>query len=111
DAALTELDENYVFPDVAKKMAEAVRRRQENGEYAGVKTGQELAQLLTRHLQEVSKDKHIRVNCSTEKLPSRTPGKVPTAEQKAEQKARMTKMSQKANAGYRRVERLAANVG
>jgi hypothetical protein len=111
DAALKELDENYVFPDVAKKIAGAVRRRQANDEYAGVKTGPELARLLTEHLQEVSKDKHLRVRYSAEKIPPRGPGAPPTAEEKAGQKARMTTSAQKSNAGYRRVERLAGNVG
>src|SRR5262249_47330858 len=69
DEALKRLNENYVFPEVATKMSEAIRRRLADGEYAGVKTGQELAGLLTRHLQEVSKDKHLRMSCSTEKLP------------------------------------------
>jgi hypothetical protein len=110
DRALKELDENYVFPEVAKKTTEAVRRRQANNEYDGVKSGPELAQLLTEHLQEVSKDKHLRVRYSAEKTP-RGPGPAPTAEQKAEQKARMTAMAQRINAGYRRVERLAGNVG
>lgn len=111
DVALKELDENYVFPDVAKKMAEAIRRRQADKEYDGVKSGAEFAQLLTEHLQEVSKDKHLRVRYSAEKLPPRAPAPRPTAEQKADQKARMTAMAQKSNASYRRVERLAGNVG
>jgi N-terminal domain of Peptidase_S41 in eukaryotic IRBP/Peptidase family S41 len=97
DVVLKELDENYVFPDVAKKMVEAIRKRQADNDYAGAKTGPELARLLTEHLQEVSKDKHLRVRY--------------TAEQKGEQKARMTAMARKSNAGYRRVERLAGNVG
>jgi retinol-binding protein 3 len=109
DVVLKELDENYVFPDVAKKMVEAIRKRQADNDYAGAKTGPELARLLTEHLQEVSKDKHLRVRYSAEKLPPRGPA--PTAEQKGEQKARMTAMARKSNAGYRRVERLAGNVG
>src|SRR5262245_15210743 len=64
DAILKRLDGHYVFPDVATKMGQAVRQRQKDGQYDNVKTGQELAQLLTRHLQDVSKDKHLRVNCS-----------------------------------------------
>jgi hypothetical protein len=107
DAALKQLDESYVFPEVAAKMGEAIRRRQASQEYAGVKTGQELAELLTKHLQEVSHDKHLRVNCSTEKLPPRPPGDGPTAEQRA----RMKMMAAKTNAAYRKVERLAGNVG
>jgi hypothetical protein len=108
DEALKQLDENYVFPEVAAKMGEAVRRRQASQEYAGVKTGQELAELLTKHLQDVSHDKHLRVRCSTDKLPPPRPrGDGPTAEERA----RMKTMAAKANAGFRKVERLPGNVG
>jgi hypothetical protein len=105
DQVLKEVEERYVFPEVAAKMADAVRRRRESQEYAQVKTGQELAELLTRHLQEVSRDKHLRVSCSTAKLPPPKGG--PTAEAKA----KMKMMAEKTNAGFRKVERLAGNVG
>lgn len=107
DEALKQLEENYVFPDVAAKMAQAVRKRQADKEYAGVKTGQELAELLTRHLQEVSRDKHLRVMCSTEKLPKLPEGKEPSAEMKEKRR----QQDLKRNAGYRKVERLGGNVG
>jgi hypothetical protein len=106
-SALKALQEEYVFPDVAEKMAQAIGRRVEAKEYATVKSGQELAQLLTKHLQEVSKDKHLRVLCSTEKLPKLSAG----AEPSTEMKEQMRLMSLKSNAGYRKVERLAGNVG
>ena len=107
DEALKRLEENYVFPEVAAKMAESLRRRLADGEYAGVKTGQELAGLLTKHLQEVSKDKHLRVSCSTEKLPPPPQGNGPTPEMRE----RMRLFSQKANGEYKKVERLAGNIG
>src|SRR5262249_25144286 len=74
---------------------------------AKVKTGQELAELLTKHLQEVSKDKHLRVSCSTDKLPRPPKGKGPTPEMKQ----RMRQRTLQTNAGYRKVERLGGNVG
>src|SRR5262245_20222786 len=107
DEALKQLEENYVFPEVAAKMAKDVRKRQENKEYAKVKIGQELAELLTRHLQEVSTDKHLRVMCSSEKLPKPPEGKGPAPQMKE----RMRQRALKTNAGYRKVERLGGNVG
>ncbi len=106
DAILQRLADNYVFPDVAEKMSQAIRQRQKDKQYDDAKTGQELAQLLTRHLQEVSKDKHLRVNCSTKKLPPMTKGKP-----SEEQLARMRMMLKKSNAGFRKVERMAGNIG
>jgi len=107
DAALKALEEEYVFPEVAAKMTEAIRKRQANKEYAKVKTGQELAELLTEQLRAVSKDKHLRIVCSTEKLRRPPAGKGP----RADEKERRRQMTLKANAGYRRVERLGGNVG
>jgi C-terminal processing protease CtpA/Prc len=107
DKALKTLEEDYVSPEVAAKMAKAVRQRQADKEYDRVKTGQELAELLTKHLQEVSKDKHLRLSCSTTKLPRPPEGKGPPPAMKA----RMRQIALKTNAGYRKVERLAGNVG
>jgi C-terminal processing protease CtpA/Prc len=108
DVALKGLEEDYVFPEVAVKITKAIRQRQADKEYAKVKTGQELAELLTKHMQEVSRDKHLRVTCMTEKLPKPPePGKEPTKEMKE----RMKQMSLRTNGGYRKVERLGGNVG
>jgi hypothetical protein len=101
------LEEDYVFPDVAAKMAKAVQGHLADKGYDSIKTGQDLAAALTRELQEVSKDKHLRLMCSTEKLPKRPPEAGPTAEEKARQRL----LTQKTNGGYRKVERLAGNVG
>jgi hypothetical protein len=64
------IGEDYVLADVATKMQQAIRQRVKNKEYDEITTGQELAALLTRHLQEVSRDKHLNVWCSTKKLAS-----------------------------------------
>ena len=71
EAILKELEERYVFPEVAKKMRQAIEARIERKEYDGVDTGQELAKKLTAHLQEISKDKHLRVMCHSGKFPGR----------------------------------------
>jgi hypothetical protein len=107
EAILAELEDRYVFPDVARKMRQAVEARREGKEYDAVQTGQELAEKLTAHLQEVAKDKHLRVMCSTEKLTG------PPKGEKAGPKGveRMREAGRKMNGGYRRVERLPGNVG
>lgn len=61
ETAIGKLDSNYVFPDVAKRMAEAVRGRLSRGEYDSVSDGGTFARLLTEHLREISKDRHLRV--------------------------------------------------
>jgi C-terminal processing protease CtpA/Prc len=105
EGILKELDKNYVFPEVAKKMRQAIEARRERKEYDAIKTGQELAKKLTAHLQEVAKDKHLRVMCG--------PGKPLIKGDKPAVKdlERMRQHGQKLNGGYRRVERLPGNVG
>jgi hypothetical protein len=62
DAAIEKLDANYVFPEVAKRMADTVRARLSRGVYDDVTNGLTFASTLTQHFQEVSRDKHLRVN-------------------------------------------------
>jgi hypothetical protein len=104
--ALKELDDAYVFPDVAAKMRKYVEERVSAKEYDGITTGQALAKQLTADLQAVSKDRHIRVNCSTEPLPERPKGPPP-----ADMLKRMREHMKFSNSGFRKVERLPGNVG
>jgi hypothetical protein len=104
-AVAKEFDARYVFPDVAAKVKAALESDKDR--YKDVTTGQELARLLTIHLQEMTKDKHVRVNCSTKKLPEPKPGAGPSPET-------MKKMQENAkigNAGFTKVERLGGNIG
>jgi hypothetical protein len=105
DGALENLNAYYVFPDVAKKMEEAVRFRQKKGEYDSVTDGDSFANMLTSNLQDVSHDKHLRVNFSPAKLPEGPPG----AGQDAA--AQYRKQMERMNCGFDKVERLAGNVG
>jgi hypothetical protein len=99
------LDESYVFPEVAKKMAEAVRARQKRGEYDAVTSGEEFAKLLTDHFREVSHDRRLRVSYSAAPLPA-GPAE-PTAAERASMRKRMERM----NCAFERAERLEGNVG
>jgi hypothetical protein len=111
DGALKRLEAEYVFPEMAAQMIQSLRKRQADKAYAGIKTGQALAQQLTRDLQAVSKDKHLRIVCSTDKLPKLPDDSVLGAGPTAKMKEEMRQMGQWMNGGYRKVERLGGNVG
>ena len=64
-AAIAELGKAYVFPEVATRMGESLRARLKAGEYATTDP-RELARALTRDLQAVSRDKHLRVVLASE---------------------------------------------
>lgn len=60
-AAAKKLDEEYVYPDVAKKMGDSVRAKLKGGGYDSIKDEQEMARTLQEDLRAVSNDKHLRV--------------------------------------------------
>ncbi len=105
DGVIANLNEFYVFPETAKKMEEALRARQKKGDYDAVSGGDEFATRLTDHLQEVSHDKHLRVNFSPRALPKVEPGPNPDAE------ARMRTQMERNNCFFEKAERLASNIG
>ena len=101
DGVLEKVEANYVFPEVGKKMAEAVRARREKKEYDDITSAKQLAETLTKDLREVSKDKHLRVRYIPESIPKdfdRGPSE--------EQLKRMREMSALRNYGFKKVERL-----
>ncbi|MBL8174710.1 MAG: S41 family peptidase [Bryobacterales bacterium] len=108
DGVLKALEENYVFPEKAKQMEAAIRERMGRGEYDSLASAAEFASRLTEHLQQVSKDKHLRVRHSYDPIPERSEARrPPTKEEVEEARQRMARD----NFGFERVERLAGNVG
>jgi retinol-binding protein 3 len=103
--SIAKLNENYVFPETAKKMQQALRLHQKRGDYDSVTDGEKFASLLTTHLQEVSRDKHLRVNFSAVRFPDNFAA--PSPQQVAENR----RMAERANCGFEKVELLAGNVG
>lgn len=61
DATLEAIERSYVFPEVAKRMGQAVRERQRSGAYDSINEARAFARVLTTDLQAVSADKHLRV--------------------------------------------------
>jgi len=107
DTLLKRLNEAYVFPETAAKMEQAVRARQSRGEYEAITSARQFAETLTTHLQEVSRDKHLRVRYSFQPIPVRGERREPTAEEKEQYRSELKRM----NFGFERVERLPGNIG
>jgi retinol-binding protein 3 len=105
DGAIANLNEFYVFPDIAKKMEDALRTRQKRGEYDSITDGEVFASTLTQNLQEVSHDKHLRVNFSPLPLPENPPGHNPRDD------AEFRKQMERMNCGFDKVEILPGNIG
>src|SRR5262245_15737690 len=104
DGTVAKLNEFYVFPETAKKMAEAVQARLKSGAYDAVTGADDFATTLTDDLQAVSHDKHLRVNFSPQVLPKMDPGANPTPNPAvvAQRKAQI----QRVNCTFKMVEHL-----
>lgn len=107
DNSIARLHEYYVFPDVAKKMEEAVRARAAKGEYDRITSARELAQKLTADFREVSKDGHLGVQYRNAVIPERPFNATPSAEELERQRA----FASRVNFGFEKVERLQGNIG
>jgi hypothetical protein len=104
DGVAAKLNEFYVFPEMAKKMEEAIRAKQAAGEYDSITNGNAFAEKLTTHLREVSKDKHLGVNFSPAVLPKGPPPGAPDV-------AAMRRQMERMNCGFEKAERLVGNIG
>jgi retinol-binding protein 3 len=104
--AILNLNEFYVSPETAKTMGDAVRTRQKKGEYDSVNDGDTFAKMLTDNFQEVSHDRHLRVDFSPARIPERPAGP-PDADAVAQYRRDMEKM----NCGFAKAEILPGNVG
>ena len=105
EGAVKMLNEYYVYPDIAKKMEDALKTHQAKGDYNSVTDGDAFAGLLTTHLRDVSHDKHLAVNF-VPKAPPENPGKP-----SAEDEARMRTQLERNNCFFEKVERLPSNIG
>lgn len=106
DGAVAALNDTYVFPETAKKMAEAVRAHQQKGDYDAISDGDDFAKRLTDDFHAVSHDKHLRVMFSPAALPD-FDNKTPDPKREAEERKQMERV----NCGFKKVEILDGNIG
>ncbi|HEY4562003.1 MAG TPA: S41 family peptidase [Thermoanaerobaculia bacterium] len=106
DDVTAALNEIYVFPETARKMEEHARHQLKAGAYDRLGTLDAFTQKLTEDLQAVSHDLHLRVFWDPEAPAGGAEGQ-PTAEQQA----RFAAQQRRDNYCFRKVERLAGNVG
>ncbi|MGH3121716.1 MAG: S41 family peptidase [Streptosporangiaceae bacterium] len=109
--AMELLRANYVFPEQAGQVATAIEARLEAGEYDDLDEIT-LTERLTRDLQEITGERHLRVVLGGGPGPRRQ--RIPEPEEPKDHEARrlaMRRMGRLDNFGIRQVERLDGNVG
>jgi hypothetical protein len=101
------LNQKYVFPETAKKMEEGLRQRIARKDYDAVTEPAAFARMLTDHLLEICKDKHLRVVFNPEGFPDHATDDGPSPEELARERAEMAMR----NFGFEKLERLSGNIG
>ena len=104
DGAIRSLRQYYVYPAIARKMAESLRRHEKSGDDDETLNGGAFADALTTQLREVSHDRHVMVIYNQEVSPDRAG---PTPEAIARYKREMAQT----NCTFEKVAILAHNVG
>lgn len=109
------LNARYVFPDVAAKCAEHLQAQLKSGAYDQIATAFPFADTLTRDLQSISHDKHLRVRVRPPHDPaddaSLAADHEPTPEQRRAMREAMLRQGRSINFGFEKVDRLQGNVG
>lgn len=107
EALLKELNASYVFPDLAKKAEEAVRKAMSEGAYKEITAGPAFAQKLSADVNAVLKDAHFRMRYSAQALPPREDAREPSP---AEMDA-YNNMVRRHNGGIASADVLMGNIG
>lgn len=111
DSITTALNHYYVFPDVAKKMEQTVRKNLKDGKYKGIETVSQMALALTDDLREICRDRHLGLRYISPEEITRMLGDEPTPEQIAQRREEMRKRLAKQNFQFKKLEILPGNVG
>ena len=108
DTLAAAIEREYVFPDVAKRTASALRAKLKKGGYNGLDSAEVFSDSLTSDLRAFGKDHHFRVGYWNRELPESA---FVGSNQSAEERARDALQARRLNYGFERVQRLAGNVG
>jgi C-terminal processing protease CtpA/Prc len=106
EGALKQLNENYVYPELAKKMEAGIRKHIEAKDYDQITSARKFAETLTTHLRDVSHDKHIRILYRAETSRASVNQEPTDAD-----KERVRRQMAAVNFGFEKVERLEGNIG
>ena len=103
------LKDEYVFPDIGDKVAKMLEERSARGEYDSVTNAKGFSDVLTKQMQEIAKDKHLRFLYNAQVLPavlpSAKPGEGPPPD------ARQLLRLRRNNYEFEKVEHLSGNIG
>lgn len=100
------MNDFYVFPEIAKQTEQHIKKQWLEGYYNSFKNNESFAAALTRSVQDINKDKHMRIRSNQPNTTSETSQE----SMLSEHIARMDR-SRQSNAGFKTVNILEGNVG
>ncbi len=106
DSVSATINEVYVFPEVAKKMTDLIKKQNKNKAYAELTSPIEFTDRLTEDLRSVCHDKHLGVQYVTDEMIARF-----TNEDEEQNREREIAEAQYDNYNFRKIERLSGNIG
>jgi len=113
ESLAVQVETEYVFPDVAKKVARGLRERAKKGRYDTIGQAKELSDTLNVDLRALAHDLHLRLHYSNRPLPATAPGQDSNGDHLPDpaEQARAAAQARRMNHGFDKVQRLAGNVG
>jgi len=107
DSVSQALNEVYVFPEVAKEMEKYIRQQYGEGKYKELTSLNQFCQNLTQDLQEISKDRHLRVVFASDEMIAQFEGDTLTDEGKK----RELEKRRRDNFCFKEIKFLEGNIG
>lgn len=109
--AAKNIRENYVFPDVAEKVAASILAADKEGQYLHLNQAQAFAEALTKAIQTLGNDKHFKLRFSSDVLEDDIPlSELDKQKPSKVEIAKALEMDVFGNFGVEKFERLPANI-
>ncbi len=102
------LNENYVFPEIAAQIEKHLKGKLAAGAFDSLTVTSEFADTMTKELQSISHDKHMRVRVNLNRGTAAAPTVRPDP---IVQNYERTKNLEMTNYGFTKVEKLDGNIG
>ena len=103
DDISVDLDQFYVYPELARKMVESLHAREASGGYNSITDGEQLAAVLSADLLAISHDKHVSVFYNPYRVAANA---APNPDEVMETRRAMAR-----DCGFRKLEILPNNIG
>lgn len=111
DEISTLLIANYIFPETAKKLEEALRAKLKSGELDKLNDARAFSRAVSLLLLDVGKDRHMGFAYNPAAAEDMRKMIGQSEEEKQKVRERRLREAQRNNFGFRKVEQLAGNVG